>query len=77
MLFGITFLSHQVGGSLGVYLGGLLYETTGSYNIVWWGGVAVRRAVGADQSADRREAGAAARAGARCGVIQSRGIKAR
>jgi predicted MFS family arabinose efflux permease len=39
MLVGVTFLSHQVGGSLGVYLGGLLYETTGSYNIVWWGGV--------------------------------------
>ena len=39
MLIGITFLSHQIGGSLGVYLGGLLYETTGSYNIVWWGGV--------------------------------------
>jgi len=39
MLVGITFLSHQIGGSLGVYLGGLLYETTGSYNIIWWGGV--------------------------------------
>jgi MFS family permease len=39
MLVGITFLSHQVGGSLGVYLGGLLYEMTGSYNIIWWGGV--------------------------------------
>ena len=39
MLIGITFLSHQIGGALGVYLGGLLYETTGSYNIIWWGGV--------------------------------------
>jgi MFS family permease len=39
MLIGVTFLSHQIGGSLGVYLGGLLYETTGSYNIIWWGGV--------------------------------------
>lgn len=39
MLVGITFVSHQVGGSLGVYLGGLLYEMTGSYNIIWWGGV--------------------------------------
>jgi MFS family permease len=39
MLVGITFLSHQIGGSLGVYLGGLLYETTGSYNVIWWGGV--------------------------------------
>ncbi len=39
MLIGITFLSHQIGGALGVYLGGLLYEMTGSYNIIWWGGV--------------------------------------
>jgi MFS family permease len=39
MLVGITFVSHQTGGALGVYLGGLVYETTGSYNIVWWGGV--------------------------------------
>ena len=39
MLIGITFLSHQIGGSLGVYLGGLLYERTGSYDIIWWGGV--------------------------------------
>jgi MFS family permease len=30
MLIGIAFLSHQVGGSLGVYLGGYLYEVTGS-----------------------------------------------
>ena len=60
MLIGITFLSHQIGGSLGVYLGGLLYETTGSYNVIWWGGVVFGVAVGADQPADRREAGAAA-----------------
>jgi predicted MFS family arabinose efflux permease len=39
MLIGITFLSHQIGGALGVYLGGLLYERTGSYDIIWWGGV--------------------------------------
>src|SRR6185295_18832983 len=39
MLVGITFLSHQLGGSLGVYLGGLLYERTGSYDIIWWSGV--------------------------------------
>ena len=36
MLFGVVFFSHQVGGFLGVYLGGLLYEQTGSYNVVWW-----------------------------------------
>jgi hypothetical protein len=39
MLVGITFLSHQVGGSLGVYLGGALYEATGSYNVIWWASV--------------------------------------
>ena len=39
MLFGVAFFSHQVGGFLGVYLGGLLYERTGSYDIVWWLGV--------------------------------------
>jgi len=39
MLIGVAFLSHQIGGALGVYLGGLLYEKTGSYDIIWWGGV--------------------------------------
>jgi MFS family permease len=39
MLFGIAFFSHQVGGFLGVYLGGVLFERTGSYDIVWWLGV--------------------------------------
>ncbi len=39
MLFGVAFFSHQVGGFLGVYLGGLLYERTGSYDVVWWLGV--------------------------------------
>ncbi len=36
MLFGVVFFSHQVGGFFGVYLGGLLYDRTGSYNVVWW-----------------------------------------
>jgi MFS family permease len=36
MLFGFTFFSHQVGGFLGVWLGGLAFESTGSYNLVWW-----------------------------------------
>jgi len=39
MLFGVAFFSHQVGGFLGVYLGGLLYARTGSYDVVWWLGV--------------------------------------
>ncbi len=36
MLFGFAFFSHQVGGFLGVWLGGVLFESTGSYDIVWW-----------------------------------------
>jgi hypothetical protein len=36
MLFGFAFLSHQVGSFLGVWLGGLAYELTGSYDSVWW-----------------------------------------
>jgi MFS family permease len=36
MLFGFAFFSHQVGGFLGVWLGGVLFESTGSYDAVWW-----------------------------------------
>src|SRR6266480_3282095 len=36
MLFGFAFFSHQVGGFLGVWLGGVLFERTGSYDMVWW-----------------------------------------
>jgi MFS family permease len=36
MLFGFAFFSHQVGGFLGVWLGGLLFEQTGTYDVVWW-----------------------------------------
>ena len=39
MLAGLAFFSHQVGGFLGVWLGGLLYERTGSYDVVWWGAI--------------------------------------
>jgi MFS family permease len=41
MLFGFAFFSHQVGGFLGVWLGGMLYEETGSYILVWWLSVAL------------------------------------
>lgn len=41
MLYGFAFFSHQVGGFLGVFLGGFLYETTGSYNVVWWLSIAL------------------------------------
>lgn len=40
MLYGFAFFSHQVGGFLGVWLGGVLFEATGSYTIVWWLSVA-------------------------------------
>ncbi len=36
MLFGFAFFSHQVGGFLGVWLGGVVFERTGSYDTVWW-----------------------------------------
>ena len=38
-LFGIVFLSHQVGAFLGVWLGGLAIEQTGSFMPVWWAGI--------------------------------------
>ncbi|KRE23772.1 MFS transporter [Bosea sp. Root483D1] len=41
MLYGFAFFSHQVGGFLGVLLGGILYEQFGSYTIVWWLSVAL------------------------------------
>ena len=36
MLYGFAFFSHQVGGFLGVWLGGFLYELNGNYTMVWW-----------------------------------------
>ena len=35
-LYGIVFLNHQIGSFTGVWLGGYLFDTTGSYNQVWW-----------------------------------------
>jgi MFS family permease len=35
-LGGFAFFSHQVGGFLGVWLGGIAFDRTGSYNLVWW-----------------------------------------
>lgn len=40
-LFGIAFFSHQVGGFLGVWLGGLLFDLYKSYDIVWWLNIAL------------------------------------
>jgi predicted MFS family arabinose efflux permease len=36
MLSGFVFFSHQIGSFLGVWLGGVLYDKTGSYDIVWY-----------------------------------------
>lgn len=41
MLYGFAFFSHQVGGFLGVWLGGVLYESLGNYQFVWWLSVAL------------------------------------
>ncbi len=40
-LFGFVFLSHQVGSFLGIWLGGVLYDQTGSYDPIWWIGIAL------------------------------------
>ena len=40
-LFGFVFFSHQVGSFFGVWLGGVLYDRTGSYDVVWWMSVAL------------------------------------
>lgn len=38
-LYGIVFMSHQLGSFSGVWLGGWLYETNGNYDLLWWSGV--------------------------------------
>jgi MFS family permease len=38
-LFGIVFLSHQIGSFLGVWLGGVIYDRTGSYDGMWIAGI--------------------------------------
>jgi MFS family permease len=35
-LYGFAFVSHQVGGFLGVWLGGVVFEQFGSYTPIWW-----------------------------------------
>jgi MFS family permease len=40
-LYGIVFFSHQLGSFLGVWLGGRMYDMYGSYEQVWWIGVAI------------------------------------
>lgn len=35
-LVGVVFLMHQLGGFLGAWLGGRIFEQTGSYDLIWW-----------------------------------------
>jgi len=41
MLSGFVFFSHQIGSFMGVWLGGLLYDRTGSYDVVWYIAIAL------------------------------------
>jgi len=41
MLFGIVFLSHQLGSFLGVWLGGRIFDMTKSYDAMWWISIAL------------------------------------
>ena len=46
-LSGIVFLGHQLGSFIGVWLGGYVYANTGSYDLMWWIGVALAIAAAA------------------------------
>ena len=39
MLYGVAFLSHQIGSFVGVWLGGYVFDQTGSYSLVWYLGI--------------------------------------
>jgi MFS family permease len=41
MLGGFVFFSHQIGSFMGVWLGGVLYDRTGSYDVVWYIAIAL------------------------------------
>ena len=41
MLSGFVFFSHQIGSFMGVWLGGYLYDRTGSYDVVWYIAIAL------------------------------------
>ena len=65
MLSGFTFFSHQIGSFLGAWMGGRLYDETGSYNVVWWVSIGLGIAAGLinlpiDEREIKRPAAAAA-----------------
>ena len=41
LLYGIVFVSHQIGSFLGAYLGGVFYELTGNFDYAWYGSIAL------------------------------------
>jgi MFS family permease len=41
MLFGVVFLSHQIGAFIGVWLAGAIYESTGAYDLMWYLSIAL------------------------------------
>ena len=40
-LYGVVFFSHQIGSFMGVWLAGRFYDSTGSYDVVWWMAIAL------------------------------------
>ncbi len=70
MLSGITFFSHQIGSFLGAWLGGRLYDTTGSYDVVWWLSIALGVARRSPEPAGRRAVDRAA--GRTGGLVEPR-----
>ena len=66
MLSGFTFFSHQIGSFLGAWLGGKLYDATGSYDLVWYLSIALGIAAGiVNLPIDEQEIARRAQAGAR------------
>jgi MFS family permease len=66
-LYGVVFLGHQIGSFAGVWLGGWTFERTGSYDLVWWLGIALGLAAAAlswpiDERPVARRAAAASQA---------------
>jgi MFS family permease len=41
MLYGFVFLNHQIGSFFGIWLGGRLFDQTGSYDVIWWMAIAL------------------------------------
>ena len=55
-LYGFVFLSHQIGSFIGVWMGGYIYDQTGSYDLMWQAGIHIGSWRSVDSSADQRAA---------------------